>query len=329
MKKILKIVGIILGILIVFITGTLTYIKAALPNVGDAPKLKVEATTERIERGKYLATAVSVCMDCHSTRDWSKFSGPIIPGTEGKGGERFDHTVGFPGVYYSKNITPAGISRYTDGELYRVITSGVNKDGRAMFPVMPYPNYGKMDQEDIYSLIAYIRSLPSIESTVAESESDFPMNFIINTIPSRPNHTKRPEPSDELAYGAYMVNASGCAECHTQVKQGQTIPELLLGGGREFAFPNGAVVRSSNLTADDATGIGKWTKEMFIKRFKMFTDSAYVIPDVKPGEFNTIMPWTMYANMTEQDLGAIYTYLRSVPVLTSEVVRYTPAAKSE
>src|SRR5689334_13494017 len=104
MKKILKIVGILLIVFVVAITGALTYISAALPRVGDPPSLQVEATPERIERGRYLANSVTVCMDCHSTRDWSKFSGPIKPGTYGQGGERFDQTVGFPGVYYSKNI---------------------------------------------------------------------------------------------------------------------------------------------------------------------------------------------------------------------------------
>lgn len=169
MRKFILITSIILLIVIVAIGGTLTYITTALPDVGEAPQLKVEATPERIARGKYLATAVTVCMDCHSTRDWSKFSGPIVQGTEGKGGERFDHSVGFPGIYYSKNITPAGISRYTDGELYRVITSGVDKEGKAMFPVMPYPYYGRMDDEDIYSIIAYMRTLPAIENKVEES----------------------------------------------------------------------------------------------------------------------------------------------------------------
>jgi len=48
---------------------------------------------------------------------------------------------------------------------------------------MPYPNYGRMDKEDIYSMIAYIRSLAPIENEVPESKPDFPMNFIINTIP--------------------------------------------------------------------------------------------------------------------------------------------------
>src|SRR5687768_8942224 len=109
MKKVFRILGIILIVLIVFIAGAIIYIKTALPDVGDAPDLQVQRTPERIERGKYLANAVAVCMDCHSTRDWSKFSGPIKPGTFGQGGERFDHSMGFPGIYYSKNITPDGI----------------------------------------------------------------------------------------------------------------------------------------------------------------------------------------------------------------------------
>src|SRR6187549_1188117 len=239
MKKILKIVGILLLILVLAIAGLLTYVKTALPSVGDAPDLKVEATTERIERGKYLAQSVTICLDCHSTRDWSKFSGPIVPGTLGKGGDRFDENVGFPGVYFAKNITPSGISRYTDGELYRVITTGVTKEGRAVFPVMPYLYYGKMDDEDVYSLIAYLRTLAPIENQVTESVSDFPMSIILNTIPSTGTPTKRPEVADSIAYGAYMTNASGCIECHSPVAKGQIISELAFSGGREFSMPGG------------------------------------------------------------------------------------------
>src|SRR6202012_5065901 len=112
---------------------------------------------EKIERGRYLANYVTVCMDCHSTRDWSKFSGPLKEGTLGQGGELFNQKFGFPGTYYSRNITPEGISRYTDGELFRLITTGVTKEGKPMFPVMPYPYYGKMDPDDIMCVIAYIR----------------------------------------------------------------------------------------------------------------------------------------------------------------------------
>jgi mono/diheme cytochrome c family protein len=324
MKKLLKFLGYTLVFVIVAVVALLTFVRFVLPNVGDAEELKIDYTQERIERGRYLANAVNLCMDCHGERDWSKFSGPPIPGTFGKGGDRFDQTVGFPGVFYAKNITPHGISRYTDGELFRVITTGVNKEGRAMFPVMPYLYYGKMDQEDIFSIIAYIRTLEPVESTIPESVPDFPMNFIINLIPQKANLQPKPDKKDWIAYGAYMTNASGCIECHTQVKDGQIIPELAFGGGREFAFPDGSVVRSVNITPDK-TGIGAWSEEQFVQRFKMYADSAYVPPTVKPGEFNTIMPWIMYAQMEEDDLKAIYAYLKSMKPIENVVERFTPA----
>ena len=69
----------------------------------------------------------------------------------------------------------------------------VNKDGKAIFPVMPYKYYGQMDVEDIKSIIAYIRTLKPIENVVPKSSSDFPMNFLINTIPEKAHSSKRPE----------------------------------------------------------------------------------------------------------------------------------------
>jgi mono/diheme cytochrome c family protein len=264
-------------------------------------------------------------MDCHSTRDWSKFSGPLVDGTLGKGGDVFDQSIGMPGVFYAKNITPIGISRYSDGELFRVITTGVNKEGRAMFPLMPYLYYSKMDREDILSIIAYLRTLEPIENEVPESAVDFPMNFIINTIPKPATSSTRPDPADQLAYGAYMVNASGCIECHTQVDKGQIILDSTFAGGRDFAFPDGSVVRSSNITSHPEMGIGRWTESQFIWRFKMFADSTYTIPSVAPGEFNSIMPWTMYAHMKEEDLKAVFAYLQTVAPIAKKVEKFTPA----
>jgi hypothetical protein len=328
MKKVFRGIGIFLVAVVVIIGGIIAYIKIALPNVGDAPDLQIELTEERIEHGRYLANSVVVCMDCHSTREWNKFSAPLAPGTLGKGGEKFSHAEGFPGVYFSKNITPKGINRYTDGELYRVITTGVTKEGRAIFPVMPYPYYNSMDEEDVYSIIAYLRTLDPIDSEVPDSKSDFPMNIILNTIPKKREPVKKPEKSDMLAYGGYLTKIAACIECHTDVKQGQIIPELAYSGGREFAFPDGSVVRSANITPDEVTGIGKWTAQAFIQRFKSYADSSYVVPVVNQGEFNTIMPWTMYGSMTEEDLLAIYTYLQSVPAIQNKVQKYTPASKS-
>jgi mono/diheme cytochrome c family protein len=326
MKKILKILGYVFLVIILVITGLLIYVKVALPNVGAAPELAVGHSASQVERGKYLANSVAVCMDCHSTRDWSKFLAPLIEGTFGRGGERFDKKIGFPGVYYSKNITPSGISRYSDGELFRLITTGVTKEGRSMFPVMPYHYYGKMDPEDIKCIIAYIRTLSPIENRVPESVSDFPMNFIINTIPQKATFQRIPDKSDRLAYGAYMTNASACIECHTPVKRGQIMEELAFSGGREFILPDGSMVRSANLTPDKETGLGHWTEEQFVNRFKIYSDSSFKPQLVKAGGFNTIMPWLTYTSMTKEDLAAIYTFLKQVKTIKNKVVNFTPAS---
>jgi len=324
MKKTFKALGYLLISSVIIVGIMIGYVKTALPNVGPAPELKVQRTPERIERGKYLANNVSLCLNCHSTRDWTKFAGPVITGTEGQGGEEFDQKVGFPGAFYAKNITPEGISRYNDGELFRIITTGVNKEGKAIFPIMPYSHYGKMDPEDIYSIIAYIRTLAPIHNSVPACVCDFPMNIIINTIPAKATPGKRPDPSNVSAYGAYMVNATGCIECHTKDKQGQIIPELAFSGGREFQMPDGSILRSANITSNRSTGIGSWTQEAFVNRFKSYADSNYKSPVIAKGQFNTIMPWTSYAHMTDQDLIAIYTYIHSIPPIQNSVVKFTP-----
>jgi mono/diheme cytochrome c family protein len=324
MKKIFKVFAYILGTIIILAIGGFAYLQLGFPKVDPAPELTIEYTPDRIERGAYLANHVTVCMDCHSKRDFSQFSGPPTPGTLGAGGDRFDQSMGLPGVFYAKNITPHGIADYTDGELYRLITTGVTNDNRPMFPLMPYPYYGQMDPEDIYDIIAYIRSIPTVETEIAESKADFPVNLILRTMPVNATPSKKPNPSDQVAYGAYLVNASACKECHTQVSpQGVIIPELAFSGGRSFPFPGGAMVTSSNLTQDTETGIGSWNEEMFVRRFTQYADSGYVNPKVSPGEFNSIMPWTMYAGMKEEDLKAIYAYLKTIKPIKNEVVKFT------
>lgn len=316
----------ILGTFVVVIASALLYVKFALPNVGAAPVLTVERTPERITRGEYLANHVSVCIDCHSTRDWSRFSGPPTPGTFGKGGDVFDQKFGFPGVYYAKNITPEGISRYTDGELFRTITTGVTKEGRAMFPVMPFHYYGQMDKEDILSIIAYIRTLEPIKNVVPESKSDFPMNFIINTLPHEASFTQKPAESDVVNYGKYLTNAASCVECHTKFEKGSLVAGTEFGGGREFPFPDGSIVRAANISPDEETGIGGWDDETFVSIFRAHSDSATLNTKLNPGDFNSIMPWTMYGQMKEEDLKAIFAYLKTVTPIKNEVVKFTPAA---
>jgi mono/diheme cytochrome c family protein len=326
MKLKIVVKRILLLVVVLLLTG-LGYLRFVLPNVGPAPDLKVEGTTVRIARGAYLAEHVTVCIDCHSKRDWSRFSGPPMAGTLGMGGDLFDQKFGFPGAYYSTNITPEGISNYTDGELFRVITTGVNREGKAIFPVMPYHYYGLMDKEDIMSIIAYIRTLQPIKNQVSKSSSDFPMNFIINTIPHKANFSILPSKTDTVNYGKYLTTAAACVDCHTQVNHGQLIEGMEFGGGREFPFPDGSMVRSSNISSDDSTGIGSWTKERFVNSFRMHSDSTVLSVRVNPGSFNSIMPWSMYGKMNTEDLVSIFSYLKSVKPVKGKWITFTAAQK--
>jgi mono/diheme cytochrome c family protein len=322
-NKLWKILGLMILGLVVILFGGIAYIVWFQPRI-PLKEIKVNATADRVERGRYLANHVLVCIDCHSTRDWTKFSGPVTAGTEGKGGEKFDESLGFPGVFISANITPYHLSGWTDGELYRAITSGVGKGNRPFFPVMPYLYYGLLETEDIYSVMAYIRSLKSIPFDPEKSSADFPMNIILHLIPAPAKPQKAPDPSDSLNYGKYLVLAGGCIECHTQAdKKGKLIEGMSFAGGREFMLPWG-MVRSANITPDKETGIGAYTSQTFINRFKAYDPATQALATVGKGEFNSVMPWSMYAGMTTSDLSSIFQYLHSIQPIRNQVVRFTP-----
>ncbi|TXC76120.1 c-type cytochrome [Luteibaculum oceani] len=321
--KVLRFFLFLIAILLIFVGGFLVYLKVFLPKAEQAPEITVELTPQNIERGKYLANHVMLCMDCHAQRDWTTFAAPPVKGSMGAGGERFDQMMGFPGKFVSPNITPAGLGKWTDGEIYRAITTGISKDGRALFNLMPYHHYGKMDPEDIKSVIAYIRTLDPVDYQPEKSEPDFPMNFIINTLPKKATPSKRPSQENLIAYGEYLVNAAACYDCHTKQEKGEFIGEDFA-GGMEFHFPDGSILRSANITPHE-TGIGAWSEEQFISRFRQYTDSSYVPPKVKAGEFQTVMPWLMYAHMDTNDLRAIYAYLKSLPAKENKVELITAA----
>lgn len=317
--KILKVLGITLAFVILLGLTSGLYLNFALPNVGVAPELKVEKTTQRIERGRYLANHVTVCMDCHSTRDWSAFGGPIVPGSEGGGGEHFDKKAGFPGDIYSTNLTPYKLSSWTDGEIYRAITSGVGKDGHALFPIMGYQRFGKMSEDDVLSIIAYLRTLKPIKNETPLPELDFPVNLLNKLGPTKPEHSDIPAISDTIRYGAYLVNAAGCVDCHSKQEKGMIVAGSEFGGGMEFIQPAG-VIRAPNITSDKATGIGTWSKDMFVSRFKAHANADSKAPKLAEGELNSPMPWTMYGGMTETDLGAVFAYLKTLKKQNNKVI---------
>lgn len=319
--KIFKLILIFLGIIVLLALAGLAYIKYGLPNI-PTKDISVNTTPERVQRGEYLANHVMVCMDCHSVRDWSYFSGPITPGTFGAGGDAFTHEMGLPGNFYAPNITPYSLKDWTDGEVYRAIVSGVNKAGNPIFPIMPYHSYGKADKEDIYSIITYIRTLSPIKKDVPESKPDFPMNLIMNMMPQEPEHHQIPDKSDRVAYGKYLTTVASCADCHTPFEKGQPVTEMMYAGGRAFEMPFGTL-RTPNITPDVATGIGSWTETVWLNRFEMY-DSIHKLERTSGlAEYNSFMPWNMYAGMKTEDLKAIFAYLKSLEPISNEVEKIT------
>jgi mono/diheme cytochrome c family protein len=282
----------------------------------------IKSTPERVARGEYLANHVAICIDCHSQRDWSLYSAPPVEGAEGIGGERFGPEYGMPGTLYSRNITPAGIGHWTDADLVKAITQGVNKDGETLFPLMPYMAFRNLSQEDVYSIIAYIRTLAPVENDVPKRELAIPIEAVMPTTPPPVVWQPAPDRKNTVAYGKYLVNAASCIDCHTKWENGAPVAGMEFAGGYEFYLPNGHLVVSQNITPDVETGIGGWDKQTFIAVFKSYAGDEVRKHPLRKGEFNTIMPWNLFSGMTEEDLGAIYDYLRTVKPIKNKVPRF-------
>jgi hypothetical protein len=315
---------IILAALAIVILGTAWFFfrfTVLLPRDIPVPQVTLPTSPDEIEHGRYFAKHVAVCMDCHSTRDWSYFAGPLIPGTLGKGGEVFDQDTGLPGVVISRNITPYSLGDWSDGELYRVITGGLQKDGDALFPLMPYDAYRTMDERDLLAIMAYLRTLEPIANDVSDHRLNFPLNLIVNSIPLEAE-LKTVDRNNPIEYGEYLSTLAGCTWCHTPINATQqTIPEQSLAGGHEF-YMDQFVVRAANISPDKETGIGTWTREQFISRFREFRGEAGRTRPPGADGRNTLMSWTMYADMTDEDLGAIYAFLMQSEPRSNEVVIY-------
>lgn len=315
MKKVFRFLGIFLAVVVLAVAGLLSYVKFALPDVGEAPDLKVEITPARLQHGEYLATTSMGCVICHSSQDRTAFLHPRN-GPLGAGKAQM-----LPGVP-APNLTPVGLKDWTDGEIYRAVTTGVSRDGRALHPIMPYDSYGQADPEDIYSVIAYLRQLPSAGTAHPKPEHAFPFSLIVNTIPKKAEPGQRPDPSNELAYGQYLVQQASCVHCHMQHDDQGPVAGTEFTGGTAFEQPNGTVCYTANLTPCPETGLGRWSKADFIARFKAYASYENQHVRVPAGEFNTEMPWVAYSHLTEQDLGAMYTYLRSLKPVKHKVEKW-------
>jgi Cytochrome c len=165
--------------------------------------------------------------------------------------------------------------------------------------------------------------LKPIIYTPPARELGMPLSLIVRTLPAHAEFRPIPPATERVAYGEYMINAAVCADCHTPIdEQGAPLPGREYAGGFEMKLPGGGVVRSANLTPDADTGIGTWTEQQFVDKFKVFEGAQHRSLSAAEQRENTWMPWYAYAGMSRDDLGAIYAYLRALKPVINRVQKH-------
>ena len=292
------------ALVIVAITMTVGWRPFLGPRARAVTDRSFERTPERLARGEYLASALTGCEDCHSEHDFRTPDAAIAPERRYAGAEIVMKDL--PGRVIAPNLTAdpeTGLEQWSDDEIARAIREGIGRDGRALFPMMPYGHYAHMSDEDLASVVVFLRSLPPVRNTVPATEIVFPVNYLIRNVPQPITEAvAAPDLSTPTKRGAYLVEIAGCADCHTPVRDGTPIAGMDFSGGFILDGPWGRVA-SPNITPD-ASGISYYDEELFVQAIR--TGS------VKSRPLNPIMPWPGLRHLTDQDLSDIFAYLRTL-----------------
>lgn len=296
----------VVSVLAVAITATIGWRPFIGPAARPLTDRTFQSTPERLARGRYMFNHANGCVACHSEWDRTLDGHPAKAGGEGAG--KTWAAEGLPWLTVP-NITPdkeTGAGTWTDDMLARAIREGIGHDGRTLFPVMPYLRFAAMPDEDLASVIVYLRSLPPVRNPLPPTVIPFPPGPLINNVP-QPIVAPVPEPdmSTPEKRGAHLVRMAVCEDCHTPSDaQGMPLPGLDFAGG--FALPDsvaGHTVTSSNIT-QDASGIPYYDEALFLQVMRTGKVIARDVDDM--------MPWATYRGMTDDDLKAIYAYLKTV-----------------
>jgi len=308
-KKIaLSLAGCVVLLLAVGIQFTIGWRPFIGPRKRALTERRFDRTPERLARGRYLVRGLLDCESCHSPKEWTKHGAPIMAGRE-LAGQVID-ILGLPGSVVAPNLTPdaaSGAGDWTDDQLARAIREGIGHDERTLFPMMLYPTYRELSDEDLAAVVVYLRSLPAVYNPLPPTKINFPVNYLLRAVPQPVTEpVPGPNPADPLARGKYMVQL-GCG-CHSAVDS------MPYGGGEHMKGPFGEVT-SANITPDPS-GISYYDEALFIKVLR----TGYV----GARELNSIMPFGAFQELTDDDLKAIFAYLRTVPPVKHRVDNSLP-----
>jgi mono/diheme cytochrome c family protein len=286
----------------------------------------IPRTPERFARGKYLVEGLVQCPFCHSEYDFTRRPAAPKPGMKGGGNIIPNEEAGLPepNRVVAPNITPDpdyGAGRWKDADFVRALRQGIGHDGRTLFPMMPYQYFRSLSDEDLASVIVYERSLAPVH---VERPKTFLTDEVKKTFQPLPplDHVPEPDKSDRLAYGKYLVTAAHCDLCHTPVdEQGNSIPGMDFAGGAPLTGYWGpdpkkmVTVASLNLTPDPS-GISYFDEKMFI--------NAIRTGKVEARPLSNAMPWAYFRNLSDDDLKAIFAYLRTLKPVQHRVDNTEP-----
>lgn len=273
-------------------------------------EFKYERTEERIERGKYLTESVMQCFGCHSERDWSKPGAPINEKKKGAGAIFLDEE-NYRMV--APNITPdeeTGAGTWTDDMIGRAIREGIGHDGRALGGPMWYWAFRNLSDEDLASVVVYLRSIPPVKNKLPKRKVPLELqkSYIIEPAPIN-DPVLPPDLINEIERGKYLVKISDCDGCHT-AWEAPLIPGIL--GGGNFIIRQNDSAYSSNITFGPS-GIF-YDENVFIQ----------IIRTGKSGTLHSVMPWIVFKNMTDEDLKAVYAFLKTIRPVNHFVNNISP-----
>jgi mono/diheme cytochrome c family protein len=264
-------------------------VKAYTPRSAPVPTLQVASTFEQIERGQHLTN--SFCASCHSTANELPLTGGVDLGKD------------FPlplGTFVSANLTPGGpLKDWSDGEIFRAIRNGVDRDGKGLF-VMSNARGRHLSDEDIQAVIAYLRSQPAVTNeTQTPLDQPSVLGLLLlgaGQLPSGEapitDAINRPPKGATAEFGKYILSYQDCVVCHGEDLSGGK-PGQLAPLGPNLSFVKG------------------WTKEQFITTLRTGVDPAgHVI--------NSQMPWQNIGRLDDEELAAVYAYVTSLPIRVAE-----------